>query len=99
MLLARNFWDRYMKKIVGGPSEGRVGLPPLSELRDRALADVLNPKRGFPPELIAQLRTKLGLPAEVIPTNAVPSVTVTNTPAGTNAPPATTSSTNAPSSR
>jgi hypothetical protein len=98
MLLARNFWDRYMKKIVGGPSEGRVGLPPLSELRDRTLADVLNPKRGFPPELIAQLRTKLGLPAEVIPTNATPSLSFTNAPAGgTNAPPSSApTATNAP---
>jgi len=72
-LMAQTIWNRYQKEIEG--AEKRVGLKPMSELKRVVLEEMLDPKHGFPPELMARLRTKLGLSA---PTNA-PS---------TNAPPA-----------
>jgi hypothetical protein len=74
-LLARNIWNRYMGKIAGGPSEKRVGLPPLEDLR-REVLDQLLP--NLEPEYAAALRTKLNLPPPTA-TNAPP-------PAATNAP-------------
>jgi len=67
-LLARNIWNRYMSKIVGGPSEKRVGLPPLEDLR-REVLDQLLP--NLEPEYAAVLRTKLNLPPPTA-TNAPP---------------------------
>lgn len=66
-LLARNIWNRYMSKIGGGPSEKRVGLPPLEDLR-REVLDQLLP--NLEPEYAAALRTKLNLPPPPAPTNA-----------------------------
>ncbi len=58
-LLARNIWNRYQSKIVGGPSEKRVGLPPLEDLRQEVLDQLLD---RLDPELAAVLRTRLNLP-------------------------------------
>ncbi len=87
-LLARNIWNRYMGKITGGPSEKRVGLPPLEEMR-REVLDYLLPH--LEPEYSAALRTKLNLPPPDA-TNALPTAppaTVTNPPpAAPTSPPA-----------
>ena len=92
-LLARNIWNRYMGKIVGGPSEKRVGLPALDLMRKEVLDSLLQSLR---PEMAAALRTRLNLPAPSA-TNAPPAA-ITPPPATTNAPPATSapSTTNAP---
>lgn len=83
MLMARNFWNRYMGKISDGPSAERVGLPPIESMRDQVLEDVLDPEQGFTPELSALLRTKLGLPAAPPPdTNAPPATATAPAPAG-----------------
>jgi hypothetical protein len=74
-LLARNIWNRYMSKIAGGPSEKRVGLPPLEDLRREVLEQLLP---NLEPEYAAALRTKLNLPPPTA-TNAPPATT--NAPA------------------
>jgi len=70
--LARTIWARYQSKIVGGPSEKRVGLRPLSEMRDDVLRRLLDPQTGLRPEAAAILRSQLGdqIPAPL--TNAPP---------------------------
>lgn len=77
LLLARNIWNRYMGKIVGGPSEKRVGLPPLEELR-REVLDHLLPTLA--PDLADVLRTRLNLPPPPAATNA-PAASVSPPPA------------------
>lgn len=74
LLLARNIWNRYMSKIVGGPSEKRVGLPPFDEMRAEVLTNLL---ARFTPPMAAALRTRLNLPTpEAAPaTNAPPAPT------------------------
>jgi hypothetical protein len=59
LLLARNIWNRYMNKIVGGPSEKRVGLPPFEEMRREVLDNLLP---TLAPDLADVLRTRLNLP-------------------------------------
>jgi hypothetical protein len=71
-LLARNIWSRFQSKIAGGPSEKRVGLPPLQQIREEVLDRLLDPERGLNPPLAAQLRTAVGRPPPAT-TNAVPS--------------------------
>lgn len=85
--LARNVYARYQTKILGGPSEKRVGLPSLKEIQTEVLANLLNPEYGLRPEAAAILRSQL--PAELLPpaTNApprtnLPPVTPTRPPAG-----------------
>lgn len=58
--LARNIWQRYMGKIAGGPSEKRVPLPPLEDLRVDVVKELLDPHGDahLPAELAAVLRTK-----------------------------------------
>jgi hypothetical protein len=80
MLFARRVYDDYQKRIPK-LARVRIGLPKFEALRDEELKRLLNPATGrLSPELIAQLRTNLQLPA---PTNAPPA----QAPA-TNAPPA-----------
>ena len=67
LLLARNIWNRYMDKIGGGPSEKRVGLPPLDEMRREVLDNLLP---NLAPDLADALRTRLNLPAPAATTNA-----------------------------
>ncbi len=85
LLLARNIWNRYMGKIAGGPSEKRVGLPPLEDMRREVLEQLL-PR--LDPEYEAALRTKLNLPPPGA-TNLPPVGTAAPPPGSTtNAPPA-----------
>lgn len=70
--LALRIKERYDSEIKG--AEIRIKLPPIEKLRERALAVVLDPERGLPPEAAARLRTKLGLPLTPPPaTNKVDS--------------------------
>jgi hypothetical protein len=71
--LARNIWARYQSKIIGGPSEKRVGLPPLKDLQAEVLRILLDPERGIQPEAKAILQSQLGIAGPP--------------PAATNAPP------------
>jgi hypothetical protein len=84
-LLAQKIREKYMKKIAG--SEQRLYLPPVEETEKEILRRILDPKKGWPFEVRAALRAKLGLPPESAPasasTNAPPAVTTTNTPATT----------------
>ena len=79
-LWARRLWTRYMASI--GSSEKnkvRVGLPPLKLIREEQLKLVLSPDYGLDPILVAQLRTRLNIPADFGGTNATPAA-----PAGAN---------------
>jgi hypothetical protein len=76
--MARKIHARYEKKIEG--QEQRVGLPELAQIKKEVLDDRLGPSSDLPPEIKAQLRTELRLPAESS-TNAPVSTVITNTPA------------------
>ncbi len=65
-------WRRFMNKI-GPKQEQRVALPPVDEMRREAFRVF---EETYHPELVARLRTKLGLPSAPPP---VPSTT-TNAP-------------------
>jgi hypothetical protein len=58
--LAQRVWQNHHNKFA--TAQGRVGLPPLPELKQIALNDLLDPQRGLLPELQAQLRSALNLP-------------------------------------
>ena len=62
---------RYKDKTAS--SKGRVVLPQLNEIRQEVLRRLLDPERGFPPDVAAQLRTRLNLPAM---TNTAPAAVV-----------------------
>jgi hypothetical protein len=84
LLLARNIWNRYMDKIVDGPSEKRVGLPPLDDMRKEVLDNLLP---GLAPDLADALRTRLNLPAAApATTNAPPVAPEVPAPAAAPAP-------------
>ncbi len=65
--MAQKIWVRYRSKTEG--TGERISIPPLNSIKQDVLRRVLDPERGFPPELALPLRTALGLPA---PTNAPP---------------------------
>jgi len=70
--MAKRIYDHYQAQVDAQKNSAqaqRVGLPPLKEIRQVVLDDLLDPENGLKPSLRAQLRTKLGLPA---PTNAPP---------------------------
>ena len=71
---ARRVWQRYMNEISRYEKNiARVGLPPISTLREEVLKGVLSPEYGLDPVLAAQLRTRLNLaPDYGVSTNAVP---------------------------
>lgn len=72
--LARNVWARYQSKILGGPSDKRVGLPPLKDMQEEVLRYLIESQRGTNIEAKAVLQGRLGTPAPASPmTNAPPS--------------------------
>ncbi|HVY70589.1 MAG TPA: hypothetical protein VHH73_11705 [Verrucomicrobiae bacterium] len=79
--LARLAWQRFAQETK--MSKGRVHLPDIEFMKREALDAILDPRNEVNPQLVAQLRTRLGLGA---PTNA-PESTVPAPPANT-APPA-----------
>jgi hypothetical protein len=61
--MARKIWTHYHQKI-GEASAQRIGLKPISQMRQFVLDRELDPEQGWMPPLAqAVLRTKLGLPA------------------------------------
>ena len=75
LLLARQVWAAYMNKIPQDRVQA-IGLRPLEEIDREIRGRLLDPEHGWPPEVRAVLRTKLGLPKETpLPV------------AGTNSPP------------
>ena len=69
--MAQRIWTRFQSEIQG--SEGRIGLPPMDELKRVVRERIFDPERGFSPAMAARLRTKLG---ESAPTNAPPEVEI-----------------------
>lgn len=65
--LADRIWKRFQGEIKG--IEGRIAPPPIEEIRQRVIDELLNPdpEVGLPPEFAATLRTKLGLPPPTSP--------------------------------
>ena len=80
--LARNIWARYQSKILGGPSEKRVGLPPLKELQTEVLRYLVGSQTGTNTAARAVLESRLGLtPADSSGTNAPPANPAPTAPA------------------
>ena len=65
--LAKKLWANYKAKTEG--TGERIEIKSLPAIKQDVLRRLLDPERGFPPELADPLRTALGLPA---PTNAPP---------------------------
>jgi hypothetical protein len=74
--MAQAIWNRYEAEVKG--AEQRVGLKPMNELKRVVREEMLDSESGFPEELKARLRTKLGISASknVPSTNAPPSQAV-----------------------
>jgi hypothetical protein len=74
--MAAKMWNRHSEKVKAA-DRGRVDLPAYGPLKAELLDRILKLEiPGFSPQLVAQLRTKLRLPADYLamPTNAVPNV-------------------------
>ncbi len=88
--LARLLRTKYMNSIGGGNSDARIGLPTVEETEKEVADRLLSSDKGWPPEMRAALRVKLGMPPEPPPapsTNA-PAANIPAAPAPTNSPPA-----------
>jgi hypothetical protein len=83
---AFQFWQRFQDE-VGDISRNRVGLP-FAMIKEGVLAELLDPETGLEPAMAAQLRTRLGLPAEA---TGISSLREPDQGASTNAPPGQTS--------
>ncbi len=69
--MAGQLWQTYDQSIEHRKDPLR--LPPVKELKQFLLEEILNPQRGLlTPELIARLQTRLGLPARPAPPPATP---------------------------
>lgn len=78
LMLVQKVYDRYQNKM--GNDQKRVTLPPLADLKRDVLHLLLDPQTGVPFEARAIIRTKLGMPAEMVSTNDVaPFAISTNT--------------------
>jgi hypothetical protein len=84
--LAKIVYDQYQKKMRDQP---RAWLPPMNDIKNNVLNQLLDTKQGLPFAARAVLRTLLGMPAE---TNAPPQTVSTNAiapallPSSTNSP-------------
>jgi hypothetical protein len=85
-LLAQKVYDRYRAK-----TEARVELPSMDNLKREVLNQLLDPQNGLPYAARAVIRTRLGMPAEAVTTNAAPPAVN-----ATNAAPASTTNSPAP---
>ncbi len=85
--IAQKVWQMYEDKIsVNKETLVRVGIPPLADIRRSVLRDLLAKDSGFPPELAAQLRTKLGLAADALPAPVTTEIAPTPAAVSTNSP-------------
>ncbi len=75
-LIVRQIRDLYLARIKG--REVAIPIPPIEETEKDILKRLLDPEQGWPPEVRAVLRQKLGMPPESASTQS----------SGTNAPPA-----------
>jgi len=66
--LAEKEWTYYQDKTSG--TGQRIVIPPLAEIQQEVLKQLLDPEQGLPPQLAAQLRARLNLPPPS--TNAPP---------------------------
>jgi hypothetical protein len=62
--LARQVYETYQSKVPPERHEA-IGLRPLEEIANAMLTRLLDPNEGLPPEIRAELRTRLDLPAEI----------------------------------
>jgi len=89
-LLASKIYTQYESKVASYQGQQRVGLPPLADINQKVLNQLLDPKQGNVPFAArAVIRTQLRLPPETVSTNAPSAgITSTNTPeaVGTNPP-------------
>ena len=73
--LAIDVWNHYGQKINLASQKARLSLPPLKEIQDRVLQEMLDPNSGLlDPYAQKVLITKLGLKAPPAPENPPPSV-------------------------
>ncbi len=90
--IAQKVWNHYEEKIsVNKDTSIRVGIPSLAAIRSNVLRQLLQDE--LPPELAAQLRTKLGMAPDALPAPAPTEIapapadaSTTNAPAGTGSP-------------
>lgn len=88
--IAQKVWNHYEEKIgVNKETQVRVGIPSLADIRRGVLRDLLAKDSGFPPELAAQLRTKLGMAPDALPAPVTTEVAPEPAGASTNSPDAT----------
>jgi hypothetical protein len=85
--LARAVWTSYMSKIVGGPSDKRVPLFPLDEMKRDVVRELLDPESGLVDEMAAVLRTKLPELAREADAEYARERSATNAPPAIVAPP------------
>jgi hypothetical protein len=71
-LLANRIYAEYEKKISYPGGKERLGLPPLANINQTVLNQLLDPKEGMSFAARAVLRTQLRLPPETVSTNAPP---------------------------
>jgi hypothetical protein len=71
-LLANRIYSEYEKKISYPGGKERLGLPPLANINQTVLNQLLDPKEGMSFAARAVLRTQLRLPPETVSTNAPP---------------------------
>jgi hypothetical protein len=85
-LLATKIWEAYRSKIPDS-RWAAIGIPTVKETSAIIVNRLLDPATGYPPAARAELRTKLGLPAEtsISPapetTNSVPQSVTNSVPA------------------
>ena len=70
--LANKVYQNYQAKTSGSKGDQRIPLPPYDTLNRAMINALLDPEKGAPYAARAVLRTQLGLPGEIIPTNAPP---------------------------
>ena len=70
-LMARHLYDTYNSKVPQ-QADKRIGLKSLAEIDLEIRNSFLDPQHGFPPELRAILRSKLGLGKETLTPEAQP---------------------------
>ena len=51
--MAQRIWTRFQSEIQG--SEGRIGLPPMDELKRVVRERIFDPERGFSPAMYVRL--------------------------------------------
>ncbi len=81
-LIARQVWATYSSVNVSKERLKAIEIPPVEEIEQDVLKQLLDPEHGWPPQVRAVLRQKLGMPQEsAAPPAATPSTGATNAPA------------------